>query len=531
MTGRAVREKRARLRGSKASGWLENERRIGGAFEGFSGAWSFDHHGRRGRICHASSKELAVTFDWIQGTWLLGVDWLIRLAALLWIPSRTTPAAARSWLLLVGFVPLLGLPLYLLFGHPWLSRERVKRQANASEVIRVEQAGMTALRWEPERGTPPADIVPLVERLGDFMSTRGNSVRLLDDYAGSLQALIADIDAARERVHLLYYLMFDDAVGDAVVAALKRAVARGVQCRVLLDAVGAKRGLRRYAETLRQAGVTVHDMLPGGLRWRRSGRMDLRNHRKIAVFDTAAAYVGSQNLASPEFVPGFPNRELVARVEGPAVAHLQAVFASDWYIETGERLDVAVTYLASHADVATQLLPSGPAYPFENARDTVNSLIHVAQRKLVLTTPYFVPDDATLSALRIVALSGVEVQLILSESNNQRLTAWAQESYYDELLRCGVKIALYRPHFLHAKHLSVDDDIALIGSINLDIRSFALNAEVGMLCYDREVVERIRHVEAGYLANATPLSLDAWRDRNGWRRVREGVARLADSFM
>jgi cardiolipin synthase len=474
---------------------------------------------------------MAVSFDWIQGTWLLGVDWLIRLAALLWIPSRTTPAAARSWLLLVGFVPLLGLPLYLLFGHPWLSRERVRRQTNASEVIRDEQARLAALRWTPPAGSVAAEMAPLVQRLGDFMPTHGNSVQLCGDYDESLRMLIADIDAARERVHLLYYLMFDDAVGDAVVAALTRAAARGVQCRVLLDAVGAKRGLRRYTRPLREAGVMVHDMLPGGLRWRRSGRMDLRNHRKIAVFDTHAAYVGSQNLAAPQFVPGFPNRELVARVEGPVVAHLQAVFASDWYIETGARLEVAVTYPMRDADICTQLLPSGPAYPFENARDVVVSLIHLARRRLVLTTPYFVPDDATLSALRVAALSGVDVQLILSESNNQRLTEWAQESYYDELLGCGVRIALYRPHFLHAKHLSIDEDIALIGSINLDIRSFALNAEIGMLCYDREVVARIREVEASYLADATVLSLDAWRARRSWRRVREGVARLADSFM
>jgi cardiolipin synthase len=274
-----------------------------------------------------------------------------------------------------------------------------------------------------------------------------------------LTALLADIDGASERVHLLYYLLFDDAVGEAVCQSLERAAARGVQCRLLLDAVGAKRGLRCYARRLRKAGVEVHVMLPGGLRWRRSGRMDLRNHRKVAVIDSSAGYVGSQNLAAPDFVRGFPNRELVARVQGPVVAHLEGVFASDWYIETGRRLQVKPVPAVSEANVAMQLLPSGPAYPFENARDTVNALIHLAQRKIVLTTPYFVPDDATLSALRIAALSGVEVQLILSASNNQRLTAWAQDSYYDELLASGVKIALYRPHFLHAKHLSVDEDI------------------------------------------------------------------------
>lgn len=468
--------------------------------------------------------------EWSFGTALLIIDWLIRLAALWWIPSRTTPAAARSWLLLVGFVPLLGLPLYLLLGHPWLSRERIARQARASDVIREEQRPLSALRWTPRDGAA-AEMAPLIERQGAFMPTHGNAVVLLDDYDTSLRALLDDLRAAQHQIHLLYYLMFDDAVGEAVTTALCEAAARGVTCRVLLDAVGAKRGLRAYRGRLRAAGVAVHDMLPGGLRWRRSGRMDLRNHRKVAVIDNRIGYVGSQNLAGATFVPGHPNRELVARVQGPVVSHLEAVFASDWYIETGERLDVQPDLSVQAQDVPAQLLPSGPAYPFENARDTVNALIHLARRKVVLTTPYFVPDDATLSALRIAALSGVDVQLVLSATNNQTLTAWAQQSYYAELLACGVKIALYRPHFLHAKHLTVDDDIALVGSINLDIRSFALNAEIGLVCYDADVVARIRAIEADYLAQADIVQAEAWQRRPGWQRSREGIARLADSLM
>src|SRR5690606_34817957 len=178
------------------------------------------------------------------GLWLLAIDWLIRIVALFWIPTRTTPAAARSWLLLVGFLPLAGLPLYLLLGHPWLSRERVRRQAEASEAIREGQAPQAALRWTPPGTDADSEIVPLVERLGGFMPVRGNAVELLDDYHGSLQALIGAIDAAGQRAHLLYYLMHDDRVGDAVADALVRAAARGVQCRLLLDALGAKRGLR-----------------------------------------------------------------------------------------------------------------------------------------------------------------------------------------------------------------------------------------------------------------------------------------------
>ncbi|MFT4196467.1 MAG: cardiolipin synthase [Pseudoxanthomonas sp.] len=465
------------------------------------------------------------------GTALFALDWLIRLAALCWIPTRTTPAAARSWLLLVGFVPLAGLPLYLLFGHPWLSGERRRRQALASQVIREEQGPLAAQRWTPQTDTTAAEMAPLLERLGDFMPTHGNAVELLDDYQESLRRLLEDIAQARERVHLLYYLMFDDEAGAQVAAELERAAARGVTCRLMLDAMGAKRGLRAYAARLRAAGVQVQEMLPGGLRWMRSGRIDLRNHRKVAVFDNRAAYVGSQNLADAAFVPGHPNRELVARVEGPVVAHLEAVFASDWFVETGQRLEVTASTPVRDADVAAQLLPSGPAFPFPNARDAVCELIHLARRRIVLVTPYFVPDEATLVALRTAALSGVDVQLILSASNNQPLTAWAQESYYAELLAAGVRIALYRPRFLHAKHLSVDEEMALVGSMNLDIRSFALNAEIGLLCYDRGVVARMRQVEADYLADASVVELAQWQRRRRWRRVREGIARLADSFI
>lgn len=471
-----------------------------------------------------------MSFDLIPGYWLFLLDWLIRLAALAWIPVRSPPAAARSWLLLVGFLPLFGLPLYLVLGHPWLARVRRERQARASQLIRDRQSGLGALRWTPTRDAS-ADIARLTERLGDFMPMHGNAVELLGDYDASIAALVADIDAARVEVHLLYYLMFDDATGRAVADALQRATARGVRCRLLLDAVGAKPGLRAFARELRAKGVDVHAMLAGGLKWRSLSRMDLRNHRKLAVIDRRTGYIGSQNLADAAFVPDHPNRELVTRVHGPAVVQLAALFASDWFIETGERLVLDGFDLAVAGPVPAQLLPGGPAYPFENARNVVVALIQHARRRVVLTTPYFVPDDVTLGALRVAALSGVEVQLILSRSNNQRLTRWAQRSYYDELLLAGVRIALHRPRFLHAKHLSVDGEIALIGSINLDIRSFALNAEAGLLCYDPGVTAGLVAIEEGYLADAEVLTLDGWRRRPRWHRSVEGIARLADSLI
>lgn len=465
------------------------------------------------------------------GAWLLALDWAIRLGALWWIPRRSRPAAARGWLLLVGFVPLLGLPIYLVWGQPWVSKRRRRRQARASRQIRQRQQPLTAWRWSPHPGSTTGEVAALVERLGDFMPMPGNRVRLFDDYDGALAALLDDLRQAQHSIHLLYYLMVDDAVGRAFAGAMVDARRRGVEVRLLLDAVGAKPGLRAFAERLRAEGVQVQAALAGGLAWRRGARMDLRNHRKLAVFDGRVGWTGSQNLASPGFVPGHPNREVVARCEGPVVAQLDAVFASDWFIETGDTLQVASPAPPASGDGAAQLLPSGPAYPFENARLLVLALIERARHELVLATPYFVPDDATLAALQVAALSGVRVRLLLSASNNQPLTAWAQQAYYADLLAVGVEIHLHRPHFLHAKHLRVDAAVALIGSINLDIRSFALNAELGLLSYDPAVVAQLQEAEARCLAEAVQVDAAAWKRRPGWRRAREGIARLADSLL
>ncbi len=465
------------------------------------------------------------------GAWLLGLDWAIRLGALWWIPRRSKPAAARGWLLLVGFVPLLGLPIYLVWGQPWVSRRRRMRQARASQQIRHRQLPLTAWRWSPHPGSTAGEVAALIERLGDFMPMPGNRVQLHDDYDAALRVLLDDIRHAQRDVHLLYYLMFDDAVGRTFCEALLEARRRGVRVHVLLDAVGAKPGLRAFAARLREGGVAVQAALAGGLAWRRGARMDLRNHRKLAVVDGRIGWTGSQNLACAGFVRGHPNREVTARCEGPIVAQLDAVFASDWFIETGDTLDVASPLPPAHQDGAAQLLPSGPAYPFENARLLVLALIERARHELVLATPYFVPDDATLAALQVAALSGVRVRLLLSASNNQPLTAWAQQAYYADLLAAGVEIHLHRPHFLHAKHLRVDDALALIGSINLDIRSFALNAELGLLSYDPAVVAALREVEARTLADAERVEASTWKRRPGWRRAREGIARLADSLL
>jgi cardiolipin synthase len=318
-----------------------------------------------------------------------------------------------------------------------------------------------------------------------------------------------------------------------VADALTRATARGVQCRVLIDAVGGERGLAGLGPRLRAAGADVRAMLPGGLLRRSAGRFDLRNHRKIVVIDGRIGYTGSQNIADATFVAGYPNEELMARVTGPVVAQLEGVFLTDWFLETNQRLNLQE--LASGMTVAgesvAQVLPSGPGYPLENARDVFIALLYSARKSVVITTPYFIPDEPFLQALRAAAARGVDVHLVVSKHANQPVSQFAQRAYYEDLLAAGMQIHLYRPRFLHAKHWSVDDQVAVVGTTNIDIRSFALNAEVSLLVFDPAVVATLARVQARYFAESDLLDAHAWNRRPFVAKVAQNVARLADSLL
>ena len=461
-------------------------------------------------------------------------EWVIRLTMLVYVPRQRTAAAARAWLLFIFLLPWPGIVFYALVGRIYLPKDRLLRQERASKKIRIVQEQMLA-RGHTMPSLPPnvSPLAALAAQLGDFEPLQGNQVELLSDYPGAIRRLIADIDAARRHVHLLYYIYEDDATGRLVAEALARATARGVKCRVLLDAVGSKQALRRLAPEMRRRGIEVTALLPAGLFRRNAARFDLRNHRKIAVMDGGVGYSGSQNICDGKFVKGFPNEELVARLAGPVVWQLQAVFLADYYLETNQVLDDMEIFPkpAQSGESIAQALPSGPGYGRENAQELLIALLYEARERVVLTTPYFVPDEPFLEAMRAAARRGVAVHLVVSEHANQPLTQLAQRSFYDELLEAGVQIHLFAPRFLHAKNLTIDHDVALVGSANVDIRSFALNEEISLLFYDRGVVAELHRIQDGYLAHSVLLDASQWRRRPLTARTVQGVARLADSFL
>jgi cardiolipin synthase len=462
-------------------------------------------------------------------------EWLIRIGMLIFVPFRRSPEAAKGWLLLVFFLPLPGLLLYLIIGRPTYARWRTERFLRLPSLFRPVLARLDST-MRKFRAAAPDELPPvavLVQNLGDLRLLKENSVELLSDYDGAIDRLVADIDQASNHVHLLYYIFADDATGAKVVSALQRAVKRGVTCRVLVDYLGSRAWIRSLSEKLSAAGVQVCSMLQVGLFRLVSARADLRNHRKIAVIDGRIGYTGSQNMINADFKPGITYEELVVRVTGPVVLQLQAVFISDWFIETEEMLDSAevAPEPCGAGTVLAQVMPSGPDYPATNVQRLVVALVHAAQERVVITTPYFIPDDPLLVALETAVRRGVEVHLVVSRLADQMLVSLAQKSYYQQLLEAGVHIHRYQERFLHAKHLSIDGVIAVIGTSNMDIRSFVLNAEVSLVVYDAEVTARLREQQEKYFAASDRLSQVDWMKRSLVEKICENLARLMSPLL
>jgi cardiolipin synthase len=269
-------------------------------------------------------------------------------------------------------------------------------------------------------------------------------------------------------------------------------------------------------------------------------RPDLRNHRKLVVVDGRVGFTGSQNLIDSTYLKpknvkrGLHWHELMVRLEGPIVRELNAVFVSDWYSESGELLPLDTSEVTIGADAAlldAQVVPSGPSFENDNNLKLFVYMIHSAQKRISITSPYFVPDESTMLAIVAAASRGIQVELFVSAIGDQYLVYHAQRSYYEELLRAGVSIYLYRaPTVLHSKHFSIDDDVAMIGSSNMDIRSFSLNMEISVIVHGKDFVDRMRAVEDDYRAQSDPLTLDEWMKRSRASKVNDSLARLTSSL-
>ena len=464
-------------------------------------------------------------------------EWAIRVAALIVVPQRRPPSAARAWLLFIFFLPWPGFVFYSLIGRAYLPRRRLMVQQQIYETIRrIEPRALSGEAVAAPAVSP--ELLPalrLAEQLSEFPVVGGNRFQLLPVYDAAMETIIADVDASQHYVHMLFYIFENDETGTRVAAALERALRRGVVVRVLMDAIGSRGGLNGLAPGLRAAGAEVIPVMPLRLWGPNAARFDLRNHRKIVVVDGRFAFFGSQNIVSAHANRGMTNEEMLVRATGPIVRHLHAVLLADRYLETGdlppESDSLEPADRLAHSPGLAQVVPSGPGYNEGTAEAVMIALMYGARSRVVLTAPYVIPSDAFLAAMCHTARRGVAVDLIVDRESNKPLVQLAQQSYYDVMLKAGVRIHRHTGSFLHAKHLSVDHDVALIGSSNFDIRSFALNAEVSVLIYDRSLVADLKRVQDGYLQHALLVTPEERRDMRVGRRALENLARLTDSLL
>ena len=437
------------------------------------------------------------------------------------------PSSRIAWVVVIAVLPVLGIVAYLLLGEVNIGRRRTER-------MRTVLARMPRARDAPGADSP--DLKPGVpERyrhlfrvghsISGFEPIGGNCARLLADSNATIDAMVADIDAAKDHVHLLFYIWLPDNNGCRVADALIRAAARGVTCRAMADDLGSRQMIRSaHWRALEAAGVRLARALPVGNPFLRAlrGRIDLRNHRKIVVIDDWITYCGSQNCADPEFLVKAkyaPWVDAMMRFEGPVARQNQQLFAGDWMAHVND--DIAALLQRPLPDskpgLAAQVIGTGPTVRWSAMPEMFESLIYSARRELVITTPYYVPDESLQAALCASARRGVQTTIVFPARNDSWIVAATSRSYYRDLLTAGVRIFEYVGGLLHTKSLTMDGEVTLIGSANMDRRSFELNYENNILFHDAALTADMRERQQHYIGQSVAVNMQTVLDWS-WRR-------------
>ncbi|MCP3425995.1 phospholipase D-like domain-containing protein [Rothia sp. AR01] len=584
-----------------------------------------------------------VGFTAFASTAFVVLEYLVKIVAVGVIPENRRPSSSTAWLLLILFLPVVGVPLFLLLGSPYINRRRARIQAEADELL---AQGTEAVPDVPDSVDVPPELAGVVELsrcLTALPMVTGTNHGVVSDYRAGIDRMTALVEEARESVCVEIYIMARDRTTEGFFRALEDAVRRGVKVRVLLDHMGSRKypGFRDFLRGMTAAGIDWHLMLPFQPLRGKARRIDLRNHRKLLIVDGRVAVMGSQNLIDPAY--GSARNERIGRrwndisieLTGEIVSSLEAVFIVDWYSECGEVLtihayreagDDAVEAGDAAAPVAApgvaagdaagaaagqrigagpgaaarlgddlgtaerlgtgpgaaerrlsdgpgaarrsgsepetararaaqtaavgllpgrhgptpavggpvnavQLIPSGPGFRTDPNLRAFTSLMYMARERLAIVSPYFVPDESLLAAVVTAAHRGVRVELYVSEVADQFMVDRAQSSYYQALLDAGVVIMRYpAPQVLHTKCFLVDDTCAVMGSSNMDMRSFGLNYEISLLAYGGDIVEQVRGVVDEYARCSTRLDTAAWERRGVVRRYTESVMRLTSSL-
>lgn len=456
---------------------------------------------------------------WQSAAWILALDWTLRIGFAIHVVMRKKPIGlALSWLMIVLLFPFIGPAVYLLLGENWLGIVRAKwasRMPKHYQAWTIRQLPWVYDKW-PERLCDPAQLSRIITAVSGERPLGGNQLKLLESTKTIFASMIADINAAQSSCNMEFYIWEVGGLADRFCASLEAAAARGLQVRILVDAVGSRGFLRSpQCARLRAAGAEVRGALPVWPLRALFYRFDLRMHRKTLIIDDKIGYVGSQNIADPKIFrhgAGFGQWvDAMVRLVGPAVDSLSMVFFEDWHFElsdyeTANQWESIRPVPEAIGNVPVQVVPSGPGIDSEAIVQILLNAIYMADQQLTITTPYFVPDESLQRALISAARRGVEVTLVVPKKVDSRLVRFAGRPFLRELVHSGVRVAEYHRGMLHTKSITIDHDTSFFGSLNLDPRSLELNFELMLAIYDESFTRDLVALQRAYVAQSDVLS-------------------------
>lgn len=462
-------------------------------------------------------------------------DIVVILAIIHVLMDNRLPAKTMAWALVIYFVPVAGIVLYVFFGVN-TRRDRLVSERSMNEITRRSMLGFVGqqdLRL-PENHKQTIDLFVNQSMALPF---KDNTVDIYTDGYGFFPALLAAIRNATSHIHIDIYIFADDALGRLVSDSLIDKARQGVEVRVIYDDVGCWNVSRHFFERMREEGIEVCPFLP--VRFPSfTSKVNYRNHRKIIVVDGKVGFIGGMNIAQRyvKGVEGRPWRDTMTKITGSAVYSLQREFLVDWYFVDRTRLSDRKYYppvvSSDYDDCLIQIVTGGPVTPFPEIMQGYMRVILAARRYIYIETPYFIPTEPVLFALKTAALGGIDVRIIVPERSDARFVEWAGRSYLRDMTASGVKVYLYESGFLHSKILVCDDSLATCGSTNVDSRSFENNFESNAFFYDETVARRFRRIFLEDLGRSVPLSEKPGRMNPGFfPRLWESHTRLLSPLL
>lgn len=473
---------------------------------------------------------------------LLFLGNLICLLAVVFI-ERKHPSSAWAWMFVLIFLPVIGFITYLLLGRrlrkKHLYRFSGDKYMGLNQLISYQQEALknNTYTFYDEAASHHRELIYMQLVNNAAVLTQDNDVHVFTDGHEKFEQLLRDLEGAKHHIHMQYYIFRHDELGQRLLQLLEQKAKQGVEVRFLYDAIGSNKLFKRHLRPLAQAGGLFEVFFPSIFPLI-NPRLNFRNHRKIVVIDGAIGYVGGFNVGD-EYL-GIDEkygywRDTHTRIEGSAVHALQTRFLVDWNMASkNHRVTYDEAYypaLVRQGHTAVQIVSSGPDEEWDAVKNSYVKMIFSAKRYVYIQSPYFVPDDSILEAVRIASLSGIEVRLMIPAVPDHKIVYAATMSYMDDLLKAGVKVDLYDGGFIHAKTIVIDDEVATCGTTNFDLRSFKLNFEVNAFIFDREKAIEMRQMYERDVEKSYPLTLEAYDQRSLWQRGKEALARLISPIL